>query len=60
MEITEVKVFPNDGQDKKLKAYTTITFENKFVVHRRFRCFEFILSNPRIKKSLSVYPFSAC
>ncbi len=32
MEITEIRVFPKEGQDKKLKAYTTITFDNVFVV----------------------------
>ena len=32
MEITEIRVFPKEGQDKKLKAYTTVTFDNVFVV----------------------------
>ncbi|MBI4436334.1 MAG: septation protein SpoVG family protein [Candidatus Omnitrophica bacterium] len=32
MEITEVKVFLKEGQDKKLKAYATLTFDNQFVV----------------------------
>jgi len=32
MEITEVKIFLKEGQDKKLKAYATITFDNMFVV----------------------------
>lgn len=32
MEITEVKVFLKEGQDKKLKAYATLTFDNAFVV----------------------------
>ncbi len=32
MEISEVRVFPKEGQDKKLKAYATVTFENCFVV----------------------------
>jgi len=32
MEITEVKVFLKEGQDKKLKAYATVTFDNCFVV----------------------------
>ena len=32
MEITEVRIFLKEGQDKKLKAYTTVTFDNKFVV----------------------------
>ena len=32
MEITEIRVFLKEGQDKKLKAYTTVTFDNEFVV----------------------------
>ena len=32
MEITEIRIFPKEGQDKKLKAYTTVTFDQKFVV----------------------------
>ncbi len=32
MDITEVKVFLKEGQDKKLKAYATITLDNCFVV----------------------------
>jgi len=32
MDITEVKVFLKEGQDKKLKAYATLTFDNCFVV----------------------------
>ncbi|MBF0479483.1 MAG: septation protein SpoVG family protein [Candidatus Omnitrophica bacterium] len=32
MEITEIRVFPKQGQDKKLQAYVTVTFDNKFVV----------------------------
>ena len=32
MEITEVKIFLKEGQDKKLKAYATLTFDNQFVV----------------------------
>ena len=32
MDITEVKVFMKEGQDKKLKAYATLTFDNMFVV----------------------------
>ncbi len=32
MEITEVRVFQKEGQDKKLKAYITVTFDNAFVV----------------------------
>ncbi len=32
MEITEIRVFVKESQDKKLKAYTTVTFDNVFVV----------------------------
>jgi len=32
MEITEIRVFQKEGQDKKLKAYTTVTFDHVFVV----------------------------
>ena len=32
MEITEVRIFLKEGQDKKLKAYATLTFDNQFVV----------------------------
>lgn len=32
MEITEVRIILKDGQDKKLKAYATVTFDNVFVV----------------------------
>ena len=32
MEITEIRVFIKEGQDKKLKAYTTVTFDSAFVV----------------------------
>ncbi len=32
MEITEIRVFVKEGQDKKLKAYTTVTFDHVFVV----------------------------
>lgn len=32
MQITEVKIFLKEGQDKKLKAYATITLDNCFVV----------------------------
>lgn len=32
MEISEIRIFPKEGQDKKLKAYTTVTFDNAFVV----------------------------
>ena len=32
MDITEVKIFLKEGQDKKLKAYATLTFDKCFVV----------------------------
>ena len=32
MDITEVKVFLKDSPDKKLRAYSTVTFDNAFVV----------------------------
>ncbi len=32
MEITEVRIFLKDAQDKKLKAYAAVTFDNVFVV----------------------------
>lgn len=32
MEITEVRIFLKDGNDRKLKAYATVTFDNAFVV----------------------------
>ncbi|NTV28695.1 MAG: hypothetical protein HGA80_01285 [Candidatus Omnitrophica bacterium] len=32
MEITEIRVFRKEGQDKKLKAYVTVTFDRCFVV----------------------------
>ena len=32
MEITEIRIFVKEGQDKKLKAYATVTFDNAFVV----------------------------
>jgi len=32
VEITEVRVFLKEGADKKLKAYSTVTFDNAFVV----------------------------
>ena len=32
MEITEIRVFLKEGQDKKLKAYTTVTFDNVLVI----------------------------
>ncbi len=32
MEITEIRVFLKESPDKKLKAYTTVTFDNVFVV----------------------------
>jgi stage V sporulation protein G len=32
MEITEIRIFLKEGQDKKLKAYAAVTFDNVFVV----------------------------
>ena len=32
MEINEVRIFLKEGQDRKLKAYATITFDRAFVV----------------------------
>ena len=32
MEITEVRIVLKDSQDKKLKSYATVTFDNVFVV----------------------------
>jgi len=32
MEINEVRVFLKEGQDRKLKAYATLTFDKAFVV----------------------------
>ena len=32
MEIKEVRIFLKEGQDRKLKAYATITFDRAFVV----------------------------
>ncbi len=32
MEITEIRVFVKEGQDKKLKAYATVTFDSAFVI----------------------------
>ncbi|MFP4472860.1 MAG: SpoVG family protein [Candidatus Omnitrophota bacterium] len=32
MEITEIRIFPKEGQDKKLRAYATVTFDHEFVV----------------------------
>ncbi len=32
MKITEIRVVPREGQDKKLQAYATVTFDNCFVV----------------------------
>jgi len=32
MEITEIRVFLKESPDKKLKAYTTVTFDQVFVV----------------------------
>ncbi len=32
MEITEVRIFPRESEDRKLKAYATITIDSAFVV----------------------------
>jgi len=32
VEITEIRIILKDSQDKKLKAYATVTFDNVFVV----------------------------
>lgn len=32
MKITETRIFIKEGQDKKLKAYATVTFDDAFVV----------------------------
>jgi stage V sporulation protein G len=32
MEITEVRIFPRNAEDKKLRAFATITFDDCFVV----------------------------
>ncbi len=32
MNITEVKIFRKENRDKKLRAFATITFDNRFVV----------------------------
>ena len=32
MEITEVRIFPKEGANNKLRAYATITIDNAFVV----------------------------
>lgn len=32
MKVTEVRIFPKEGADKKLRAFATITFDNCFVV----------------------------
>lgn len=32
MTLTEVRIFPKEGADKKLRAFATITFDNCFVV----------------------------
>jgi len=39
MEISEVRIFPREAADRKLKAYATITFDNVFVV-RNLRVIE--------------------
>ena len=32
MKVTEVRIFPKEGADKKLRAFATITFDDCFVV----------------------------
>lgn len=32
MKVTEVRIFPREGSDKKLRAFATITFDDCFVV----------------------------
>lgn len=32
MEVTEIRIFITEGQDKKLKAYATVAFDYVFVV----------------------------
>ena len=32
MKITEVRIFPKEGADKKLRAFSTVTFDSCFVV----------------------------
>ena len=32
MKITEVRIFPKEGADKKLRAFATITFDDCFVI----------------------------
>lgn len=32
MKITETRIFVKEGQDKKLKAYATVTFDDAFVI----------------------------
>jgi len=32
VDITEVRIFPKEGKDKKLKAYAAVTFDGAFVV----------------------------
>ena len=32
MEITEIRVYPVEGEEDRLKAYATITFDNCFIV----------------------------
>jgi stage V sporulation protein G len=32
VDITEVRIFPKEGKDKKLKAYAAVTFDSVFVV----------------------------
>jgi len=37
MEITEVRIFPRESVDKKLRAYAAVTFDNSFVAVRMWR-----------------------
>ncbi len=32
MKVTEVRIFPKEGTDKKLRAFATVTFDDCFVV----------------------------
>ena len=36
MEITEIRVFLKEGQDKKLKAYVAVTFDSMFAEYGHF------------------------
>ncbi|HNV24537.1 MAG TPA: septation protein SpoVG family protein, partial [Candidatus Omnitrophota bacterium] len=56
MQITEIRVFLKEGLDKKLKAYTTVTFDECFVV-RNIKVIEgaegFFIAMPSRKMKLS-------